>query len=226
MNGTAHYSCQIMPPRAHGSGAAPLASLLMEGHGGRIASLTRAERDLLMAWMDSNGLYHGTWNSTPSGCAVPNWHATRNALEEAMKAEGCGSCHGAEGQPLVFESDWFNLQRPELSRILRAPLARGEGLGLGLCRERKAGAEQRVRLLVEGYAHAVKPIDQFPKRAIKRWDTNGTAVVSFASTNQPGYRRMLGIIQEARAAALQNPRVDMPGAEISEGQSRTLATAQ
>ena len=39
------------------------------------------------------------------------------------------------------------------------------------------------------------------------------------------YRRMLKIIEDARAAALQNPRVDMPGAEISEGRSRTLATA-
>lgn len=227
MNGTAHYSCQIMPPRAHGSGAAPLAKLLMDGHGGRIASLTRAERDLLMAWMDSNGLYHGTWNSTPVGCAVPNWQSTRNALATEMSAAGCNKCHGTEGKALVFESDWFNLQRPELSRILRAPLAAGsDGFGLGLCRDRIAGAEQRVRLLVEGYAHAVKPIEQFPKREIKPWNTNGTAVVTFGSTNHPGYQRMLTTIQKARLSALRNPRVDMPGAEVSEGQSRTLATAQ
>lgn len=221
MNGTAHWSCQIMPPRAHGSGAAPLAALLVEGHGGRIESLSRQERDLLMAWMDSNGLYHGTWNSTANGCAIKNWQSTRDALTAEMRTAGCLKCHAADGKPLVFESDWFNLQRPELSRILRAPMPKeSEGFGLGLCRERRAGEQQRVRLLVEGYAHSVKPIEQFPKQAIKKWDLAGPAVVSVESTNHPAYRRMFGIISEARAAAFRSPRIDMPGAEIIEGQAR------
>jgi hypothetical protein len=62
MNGTAFWSSKIFAPRTHGSGAAPLAKLVMQGHGG--AQLSPAERDLLMAWIDSNGLYHGTWDST------------------------------------------------------------------------------------------------------------------------------------------------------------------
>lgn len=227
MNGTAHYSCQIMPPRAHGSGAAPLAKLLMDGHNGQIASLSRAERDLLMAWMDSNGLYHGTWNSTPNGCAIKNWQSTREALSVEMRNAGCAKCHGAEGKPLVFESDWFNLQRPELSRILRAPLPKGsDGFGLGLCREKRAGEEQRVRLLVEGYAHAVKPIDQFPKRPIKKWDATGAEIVSFSSTSHPAYQRMLQIIRNAREAALLSPRIDMPGAEVIEGHGRKVVLAR
>lgn len=57
MNGTALWSAQIFPPRSHGLGAAPLADLLVSGHEGRLPDLTRPERDLLMAWIDSNGLY-------------------------------------------------------------------------------------------------------------------------------------------------------------------------
>ncbi len=71
MNGTALWSAQIFPPRSHGSGAAPLAKLLLSGHEGRICDMTRPERDLLMAWIDSNGVYYGTWNRTASGCAIP-----------------------------------------------------------------------------------------------------------------------------------------------------------
>lgn len=221
MNGTAHFSSQIMPPRAHGSGAASLANLLMEGHGGNIPNLTRTERDLLMAWIDSNGLYHGTWNSTEHGCAVKNWQSTKAALASEMNRAGCTRCHGAEGKPPVFEGDWFNLQRPELSRILRAPLQRGDdGFGLGLCRENPASSQPRIRLLVDGYAHAVKPVAEFPRNELRKWEPNGKAVVSFESTRDAAYQRMLGIIQAARQVALLSPRVDMPGAIVIKGEAR------
>ena len=93
MNGTAHWSAQIFPPREHGSGAAPLAQLLVDGHGGRIPNLTRKERDLLMAWIDSNGLYHGTWDYNKNGCAITAWNSTRQALAAEMQSAGCAKCH-------------------------------------------------------------------------------------------------------------------------------------
>lgn len=226
MNGTAHWSSQIFPPRSHGSGAAPLAKLLMGGHGGRIADLTRRERDLLMAWMDSNGLYHGTWDQTESGAAIKEWQPARTALTAVMRDAGCVKCHGNEkGELLLFESDWFNLQTPELSRILRAPMAAG-GAGLGLCRDRKVDpARQRVRLLVDGYAHAVKPVEQFTRRMLPPPDASGAPAVTFATAADPNRLRMLEIIRSARAAALTHPRVDLPGAEIIGGSSRKLTRA-
>lgn len=222
MNGTAPWSVQIFPPRSHGSGAAPLAKLLLDGHDGQIPDLTRPERDLLMAWIDTNGLYHGTWDYSPAGCAIAEWNGLRGALVSRMQAAGCMTCHGAGGQPVFFENDWINLEKPELSRILRAPLAAGgEGFGLGFCRDRKVDPQrQRLRLLRNGYAHAVQPPEAFPRQPVLPPDPSGEPVVSFASVQDDHYQNMLAIIREGREAALAHPRIDMPGAEVVAGSCR------
>jgi hypothetical protein len=222
MNGTAPWSSQIFAPRGHGSGAAPLAELLVDGHQGRIPELTRPERDLLMAWIDTNGLYHGTWNATSSGCSIKGWGAMRSALIARMERAGCLRCHGDGSEISYFENDWVNLKDPKLSRILRAPLStEGEGFGLSLCRDREVDPRrQRIHLLWKGYAHAVQPSEAFPKREILPSDPSGEPIISFASTADPDYRAMLSIIRHARAAALAEPRVDMPGASVLAGECR------
>jgi len=222
MNGTALWSSQIFKPREHGSGNAPLAQILAEGHDGYIPDLTRPERDLLMAWIDTNGLYYGTWHYTPSGCSIRHWGKTRQALVAQMQSAGCLECHGNGGNVTYFENDWINLRDPELSRILRAPLPEGgEGHGLAWCRRRKVGPDrQRVHLLWRGYAHAVQAPEAFPRREYVPRDRGGEPVVSFASTDDPTYQAMLAIIREAREQALAVPRIDMPGAEVVAGSCR------
>jgi hypothetical protein len=223
MNGTAFWSSRIFPPRTHGSGAAPLAAALTEGHEDALPNLSRAELDLLFAWIDSNGLYHGTWDSTSSGSATKGWKATREAVITQMDAAGCLRCHGDEkGAAVLFEDDWMNLQRPELSRLLRAPMPEGaDGFGLGLCRDRKVSPRhQRIRQLVNGYAHAVQPIEAFERRKFQAPDRSGNPVASFTSTRDPHYQALLGILRHGRSLALEDPRVDMPGAKIIPGQSR------
>jgi cytochrome c553 len=222
MNGTAFWSCQIFPPRGHGSGSAPLAKLLLSGHDKRIADLSRRDRDLLLAWIDSNGLYHGTWDSTESGCATKGWQPTREALLAQMREAGCARCHAKDGKPLLFEEDWINLRQPEMSRILRAPLPQGgPGHGLGFCRDRQVDPQrQRIRQLVSGYAHAVQPVEAFARRQFVPPDRSGSPVVSFASTDDPQYQAMLAIIRRGQQLALATPRVDMPGAKIVAGTAR------
>ncbi len=225
MNGTALWSAQIFPPRAHGSGAAPLAEILVSGHDGYIPDLTRPERDLIMAWIDTNGLYHGTWDYTDHGCAVKAWGGIKNALIAEMQKAGCVRCHGSGNRVTRFENDWFNLKRPEMSRILRAPLAEGKaGGGLAGCRDRKVDPkQQRIRILVGGsYAHAVLPVSAFAPREITAADDDGRPVLSFASTEDPHYQAMLGIIRDGRRRALATPRVDMPGANVQAGLCRHL----
>jgi hypothetical protein len=202
-------SSRILPPRTIGSGAAPLAKLLIDGHEGRIARLTRAERDLLLAWMDTNSNYYGTWDYTP--------HATCGAIQSAasalagrMRAAGCVKCHRAGH----VGNDWINLRTPQRSRILRAPLAKTKGgLGLAWCRDRKAPV--RHAMVRGGLPPDVFRPPSWPKR-----DPNGPAVTTFASTGDEHYRAMLDIIRDARAQALARPRVDMPGAKIVPGECR------
>jgi hypothetical protein len=225
MNGTALWSAQLLPPRSHGSGAAPLADLLVNGHDGHIPDLTRVERDLIMAWIDTNGLYYGTWDYTEHGYANLHWNDTKQALIAEMQAAGCLECHGNDkAEVIYFENDWINLQRPRFSRILRAPLTKGaEGFGLGRCVNRRSDPRhQRVRLLWNGYAHAVQALDRFPRRTIPPTSIAGQPAVSFTSTDDPHYQRMLAIIRHARQQTLAAPRVDMPGADVIAGKCRVI----
>jgi hypothetical protein len=222
MNGTALWSSQIFPPRSHGSGAAPLAKHVMSGHQRRIGELTRQERDLLFAWIDTNGQYYGTWNRTASGCAIQNWSAMQKALTGEMRRAGCLECHGQNGQLVYFENDWVNLEHPPYSRLLRAPLVdHGRGHGLAWCRQRQVTPDrQRVHLLWSGYAHAVQPPEAFARHERVQPDREGEPVVSFDSVNDPHYQAMLRIIRDARETALAVARVDMPGAEVVAGGCR------
>ncbi len=225
MNGTSRWSARIFPPRSHGSGAAPLAEVLVSGHGGRIPDLTRTERDLILAWIDSNGLYHGTWDYSKHGCAIQAWGEIRGAAVREMNAAGCTRCHGEGNRAPPFENDWINLERPELSRILRAPLATGgTGFGLGWCRERKGGGRyERIPLLVTGqYVHQDLPIEAFKRPAPPPSEPGGDPSVTFASTADPRYQALLALIKDGRTRALTAPRADMPGAEVIPGACRQL----
>ncbi len=224
MNGTARWSAQIFPPRSHGSGAAPLAKLLISGHKGRIKNLSRPERDLIMAWIDTNGLYHGSWDYTDNGCRIAAWAETKTALLNQMNSAGCMNCHNNKGN-VLFEHDWINLKDPHLSRILRAPLAKtANGYGLANCRDRKLDPNRRrIRMFYTGgYVHQVLPVENFKPATFTGPDRSGKPVVTFQSTQDKNYIAMLDIIQKGRQNALASPRVDMPGAKINPGLCRMI----
>jgi hypothetical protein len=219
MNGTALWSAQIFKPRSHGSGAAPLAELLVGGHEGRIMDLTRAERDLILAWIDTNGLYYGTWDYTEYSCQLKAYLDTKEALSKQMQSAGCMSCHENNGK-FIFESDWINLRQPEMSRILRGPLTKGKkGWGLGTCRNRKvAPGRQRIRMYYTGgYVHHVLPLDSFEPKEYVPPETSGEPLITFSSIEDSRYQAMLKIIRKGRREALAMPRVDIPGAKIVAG---------
>ena len=214
-NGSVHTSKRLKP-RTIGSGGAPMAKTLIEKH----PEMTKADRDLLLAWMDTNSNYYGTWDYTQ--------HATCNAirsirepLSAAMEKAGCTECH-AKGH---IGNDWVNLQTPELSRILRAPMAKpkkespsgrrcGDELGVAFCRKRKARTGYR---LVD---QSVQPPDVLAASIQPAWDPSGEVHIAFESTGNEHYQAMLEIIRKARSEALASPRVDMPGAEIVAGECR------
>jgi len=207
-NSSVHTS-EILPPRTIGSGAAPLAEILIKRH----PEMSRPERDLLLGWMDTNCNYYGTWDYTPQATCEAILQL-RGPLSAAMHEAGCTECHA----PGHVGNDWVNLQTPEWSRILRAPMAKSEGgLGLAMCRKRKART---------GYPlvdQSVQPPDVLFESRQPEWDPSGDVHVATESTDDPHYRTMLQIIRHARAEALARPRVDMPGAEITPGACRMQA---
>ena len=126
---------------------------------------------------------------------------------------GCLKCHSK-----AVGNTWINLQNPERSRILRAPLAKSEnGLGLGWCRDRKA---QGPRYPLVTQAHQPPDVRK-PKHYIAP-DGAGDVIAPFAGTDAPGYQALLAIIRKWQREALKSPRVDMPGAIIVEGRCREL----
>ena len=206
------HTARILPPRAHGSGAAPLADVLLSGHKDRIGGLVRAERDLLMAWMDGNCNYYGTWNYTRQA-TCDAFLGLAKPLGAAMRNAGCTKCHA----PGKIGPDWVNLRTPERSRILRAPLAAdGKGLGLAWCRQRKARPPAAPVTQRSQPPDVVRPARWRPP------DRKGAPHVSFPSPGNPNYQAMLAIIRRARASALSRPRVDMPGANIIPGACRQI----
>ncbi|MDR3111050.1 MAG: hypothetical protein LBU65_15380 [Planctomycetaceae bacterium] len=229
MNGTAYYSAQILDAYQHGSGNAPLADIVLSGHKDKV-NLSQTEKELVLAWIDTNGLYYGTWNFTKHGYSLPIWDTVKTELTKIMQENGCAKCHAdSKGNISRFEADWINLEKPELSRILRAPLAKDSaGYGLGFCRNVPVDQNwRRVRMLNNSqYQHAVVPLSSFPTQELRRWDKSGEAVVSFESPNNAVYQRMLALLTAAHDAALSSPRIDMPGGNSVAGQFRQIHPMQ
>jgi hypothetical protein len=219
MNGTAHYSVPLFPPKSFGSAVAPLAKVIASGHKGRIGNLTDIDRDLIMAWIDSNGLYFGTWDYTKFGPRLNAWVQTREKLAHSMNKAKCYSCHDKH-----FGGDWINLRKPEFSRILRAPLAKGKkGMGRSICQNHKTDpARNRINLLRGGYQHAVKDLSFYAEKPVPDLKEGGRAQSTFASVDDPLWQEMLAIIRDGRKMALEQARVDMPGAELIAGKNRMM----
>ena len=193
--------------------------VLVSGHKERIKNLSRAERDLILAWIDTNGLYHGTWDYALNGAKLEAYGEVKADLTKQMRDAGCMNCHENNKQ-FVFEDDWFNLKDPEMSRILRAPLAKGsKGYGVEACRDHKRQAgKKRIRMyFTGGYVHHVLPIEKFKPIEFTYPDTDGNPHVTFASTDNPHYKKMLATIENGRKSALAKPRTDMPGCETYRG---------
>jgi len=152
MNGTAYWSCKIFDPYEHGSGNAPLANVLLSEPHKSYAPLTQAERELLMAWIDSNGIYYGTWDFTRAGPRNSEYLMVRNQLVAEMQQNRCAECHLNDQGNVTRFDDWVNFEYPERSRILRAPLAKDAG-GESLCRRRTfdQSVSRRGLMFLRGY---------------------------------------------------------------------------
>lgn len=128
------------PPYSYGSVASRLMQLTDGSH--HDARLSDEQRRLVRLWIETSATYPGTYAAL--GCGVYYAHLPVNDMNER-----CGACHmqdftdheGKQQKRLTFRGGtshgWqtvVNLDRPEKSRVLRAPLAKEAG-GMGACKE-------------------------------------------------------------------------------------------
>jgi len=117
------------PPYTYGSRVSPLMKLLASGHHG--VELGAEERLRLVNWIDANGVYYDTYETSH----WPNRHIFSEATQKAVGdvyGRRCADCHGEDdGQQGTW---WLSLSRRDAthSRMLQAPLAREVG-GWGRC---------------------------------------------------------------------------------------------
>jgi hypothetical protein len=126
-------------PRAWGSPVSALANLLLAGHpdatGRARVTLSRAEQQRLLSWIDLNVPYYGTADT-----AYPEKQGCRRQLPDDLERvladvarRRCQSCHqGADGAPAIPRARWTRITNPHLNSFLLAPLAKTAG-GSGAC---------------------------------------------------------------------------------------------
>ncbi len=115
-------------PRSIGSSASRLMQLIDGSH--YDAKVSEHERKLIRLWIESSAAYAGTYASL--GCGVYGV-----PIPGQVVVERCGSCHTKAGKAKTALEGYnplalCNLDRPEKSLLLRAPLAKEAG-GLGIC---------------------------------------------------------------------------------------------
>ncbi|MBI4606390.1 MAG: hypothetical protein HY721_30865, partial [Planctomycetes bacterium] len=127
--GPGRIKFDVSQPYQFGSGKSELVKLLKAGHEG--VKLERDEWLTLLTWIDSNGLYLGSFVS------VHDWGRwgyrpgpADMAAVRAIEDRRCGACH--QGADLA-RPGWIDPRRPEASLYLLAPLAKSAG-GWGKCR--------------------------------------------------------------------------------------------
>jgi hypothetical protein len=144
----AHHD--VFKPGETGAQASRLLPYIDGDPCGRGEVLPAAARRRIYQWIDSNVAYYGTYEHArpgSSGCRDlwdGPWYRERFA---PVYRRRCGGCHAktrAHHVPPVERGTpapdhrWINLSRPELSRVLSAPLSREAG-GEGACAVEREG---------------------------------------------------------------------------------------
>ena len=157
----------VTPPLAFGSHKSKLVHVLREGACSKRAQLSDRQWRCLATWIDANAPYHdGFVNKRPERPPYSLPH-DRKLIEQiaAVHAKRCAACHEAAE---VSRADWIDLQQPQRSLLLVAPLSQPAG-GTGKCKppvyhDRSDPDYQAVLRLVEA---AVKKAWDYPRRDLR-----------------------------------------------------------
>jgi hypothetical protein len=160
----------ITPPLAYGSHRSKLLAVLGdENHAGEVA-LGAEERLRLAMWIDANAPYHDRFVNKRAERTAYNLPGDPELVDRltAFHARRCAACH-APGD--VSRTDWIDIQRPDRSLFLSAPLARQAGGGAKcsepVYRDADDPEYQAVQALVRA---AVDRLWEHPRRDVMSLD--------------------------------------------------------
>ena len=215
-----------LPPRSVGAGASPLYKMLEKGH--QDVKLSASEMRMFYFWIESWMQYSGAF------AFLNQDDDMRMPVAPEVLEKRCGSCHGDGGNGAPFTrlngappgpADFretmglrVNLTHPELSLVLRAPLAVKAG-GLGICRQRKAVSEKAAKLGGNTYGMGDVHItsgradnDKGAPQLGGNWNRGQAepAANVYLSTQDPDYQIMLASIRKM-AEKLLPGRMERPG---------------
>jgi hypothetical protein len=143
------------PPYQTGSGRSRLYQMLKKGH--KDVKLSRKERNLLRLWIDSGACWPGTYAAIGSSrLFVGKGQWGKGHLQDGKRPNlvmdwdvsdrRCAKCHVSQrARKYVYkkgyckwptDDTYYNLDHPEQSLLLMAPLAKEAG-GQGLCKAKK-----------------------------------------------------------------------------------------
>ena len=174
---------------------------------------------ILRAWLLTHAQYSGTYGSFgmgTDGTGMP-WadqdqpdldyapNAPHLRFDTTVLANRCDACHLAKDErsyqgrfagrtwPFTMSrSDLYNIEQPELSLILRAPLATDAG-GLGLCRARPALSSENKN------------------RRSDTLVTEGEPLAVFEGTDDPDYQSLLRAVESLSAQMHEKRVFPVPG---------------
>ena len=162
----------ITPPLAYGAHASKLFQAMDSPAQRKRGRLTADERLRMTMWMDANAPYHDRFvNKRASQKAYDI--ASDKALTQqlmAVQERRCGACHKAAA---VSRLDWIDLQQPDHTLFLRAPLNKSAG-GSQSCQGEvyKDASDPDYQSLRELVAAAVRKAWAFPRRDLQAWRTS------------------------------------------------------
>ncbi len=187
------------PPYARGSGGSPLMNKLDGSHHG--VKVSDRDRRMVMQWLDASAPYAGTYAAL--GCGFvgggksgypynPTWGRPATKAAQPAVKNRCTGCHStpttiSDGGKIVFKDpkDPRNPRVQKYDRHTLFNLTRPEkSLYLKAALAKEAGGL--------GFC------------------TNGVGKAVFATTDDPDYRKLLAMIQDAKSMLDADPRFDMP----------------
>lgn len=193
----------VFPALATGSWVSKLTRLLETNHGQQKVEVDDVSRRCIYAWIDTNAPYYGTWDMSR-----PHTTGGRDAYARTLPGKGPVFSAQQDGHRLTEPLPWVEKYNNFAARS-------GGRVPIILFR-----SQVRERGMINLTRPEWSPVllDLLPQSAGGRASEKNAW---FRNQDDPRYRELRAILEEAKAGLYELPRMDMPGGRAI-GQERNF----